>query len=259
MILRKFEIMFQNNNGIPLTDEWILWKKPLQLWNISTDEQVNFNSLNEVYDYKLGNETIKQLIERTDNFTLHYNGGRGASSGAMGGGFASGGSGNGKDNSFARLPVEFNGITGANNSYDATLKLFQQKYQNADHEYGITVDELGYVHTHIEGNAGSVAISGNKGQMVIHNHPSNGWGNFSDADLLSTAMEKSRGIVATGPRATVTFTKTSHFDPTEFAKAVKKAQWPTKYNYDQGADWWLKKNQKTYGYKYTGEFYNYKG
>lgn len=34
-------------------------------------------------------------------------------------------------------------------------------------------------------------------------------------------------------------------------KAVKKAQWPAKYSYDKGADWWLKKNAKKYGYKYS--------
>lgn len=29
------------------------------------------------------------------------------------------------------------------------------------------------------------------------------------------------------------------------------AKWPTKYDYNKGADWWLKKNQRTYGYKYS--------
>lgn len=47
------------------------------------------------------------------------------------------------------------------------------------------------------------------------------------------------------------FEKTDKFNPNKFVKAVKKAQWPAKYSYDKGADWWLKKNAKKYGYKYS--------
>ena len=256
MHLLKFREMFKNNNGIPLTEQWILWKKPLQLWNKQTGVEVNFKTLDEVYEYKLANETVREIIERTDEFILRYNGGRGAGSGAMGGGFRHSSGGFGADNSTRRLNAEFNAILGANNSYQNTLELFQQKYKNADHEFGIAVDELGYVHSHMEGGASSVSISGRTGQMVIHNHPADGWGNFSDSDLLSVAMSSEKGIVATGVRATVTLTKTSKFDASGFAKAVKNAKWPTKYNYDQGADWWLNKNQKKFGYTYTGEFYD---
>ena len=34
-----------------------------------------------------------------------------------------------------------------------------------------------------------------------------------------------------------------------FAKAVENAKWPISFN-DDGSHWWLKKNSKTYGYKY---------
>lgn len=47
------------------------------------------------------------------------------------------------------------------------------------------------------------------------------------------------------------FFKTKNFKSKEFIKAVKKAKWPANLNYDKGADWWLKKNAKTYGYKYS--------
>lgn len=255
MLIRKFEIMFNNNNGIPLTDKLVLWKNPLQIWNMETDEEVNFNSLEEVLNYNLGKETIRDLIERTDEFILHYNGGRGASSGLMGGGFTSAGStGDGFDK--ALFPASFNAVNKTHNSYENTLKHFQQKYASSDHEFGITVDELGYVSQHIEGGKSSVMIGGGKGETVIHNHPSGG--NFSSTDLISTAMDNSKGIVATGTKngKTTTFSlqKESHFKASQFAKAVKKAQWPTKFNYDEGADWWLKKNQSKYGYTYTSSF-----
>ena len=43
------------------------------------------------------------------------------------------------------------------------------------------------------------------------------------------------------------------FKAKEFAKAVNRAQWPKNLSYDKGADWWLRKNAKTYGYKYSAQ------
>ena len=37
-------------------------------------------------------------------------------------------------------------------------------------------------------------------------------------------------------------------------KGISNAKWDTeKYSYNTGADWWLKKNQKKYGYTYTSK------
>lgn len=255
MEIGRFRWMFKNNNAIPLNDELVLWRKPLELWNQNTNEVIaTFKTLEEALDFDLGMETIRELIERTEAFYFKYHGGRGAGSGAMGGGFGGndGLGGNGFKQSL--FNAEFNAINNADNSFDKTLKNFQDKYLNADHEFGIAVDDLGYVHKHIEGTSGAVAINGGKGQTIIHNHPKDGWGNFSDADLLSTAMGSEKGIVATGGKGTFKFQKNGNFKANEFAKAVKSAKWPTKYNYDQGADWWLKNNAKKYGYTYEGVF-----
>ena len=84
--------------------------------------------------------------------------------------------------------------------------------------------------------------------MIIHNHP--GGGNFSDSDLISVASTRERGIVAVSGKRTYTFTKNKNFNAKGFIKAVKNAKWPTKYSYDKGADWWLKKNASVYGYSY---------
>lgn len=88
-----------------------------------------------------------------------------------------------------------------------------------------------------------------KGQVVIHNHPSGGA--FSKADLLHVASTNEHGIVAVGNKGNYILTKTKTFQSKEFIKAVNKAQWPIKYDYDKGADWWLKKNAKKFGYNYS--------
>ena len=106
-----------------------------------------------------------------------------------------------------------------------------------------------------KGGSTSVPIRGAKGEMLIHNHPSGG--NFSDSDLIVVASGSEKGIVAVGSntsnRMRYTFTKNKNFKSKEFIKAVKKAQWPREYSYDKGADWWLRKNAKEYGYSYSAK------
>ena len=85
--------------------------------------------------------------------------------------------------------------------------------------------------------------------MILHNHPSGG--HFSDADLISTAMDgRSKGIVATSGKAQYTFEKGTHFKANAFTKAVKNATLKGT-SYDDAVDKWLKANSKKYGYKYT--------
>ena len=84
--------------------------------------------------------------------------------------------------------------------------------------------------------------------MLLHNHPSGG--NFSKADLQVIGSGGEKGIVAVGRVNTYTLMKGARFDANGFIKAVGKAKWPVEYNYDKGADWWLRKNAKTYGYTY---------
>lgn len=35
------------------------------------------------------------------------------------------------------------------------------------------------------------------------------------------------------------------------ANSIRGAQWPRKMNYNDGADWWLRRNAKKYGLKYS--------
>lgn len=198
---------------------------------------------------------IKKIIEETEDFHLDYSmpkGDRGGD-GKMGGGFTSA-RGGGNVRGETLLPAELNFDT-VTNSLSEVLSRFQNKYGSADREYAISVDEQGFVHQHIKGGKVSVPIAGGKGEMIIHNHPNGS--NFSKADLISTASTQEKGIIATSSdsktKGTYTFRKTDKFKAKEFIKAVNKAKWPTKYSYNEGADWWLRKNQKTYGYTYSAK------
>lgn len=112
------------------------------------------------------------------------------------------------------------------------------------------VDGQGYVHQYVEGNKSSVRI-GSRGRntIILHNHPNGG--DFSDADLISTAMDRqSSAIVASGKKYDYIFKKGTHFKSNSFVKAVKTATMSGK-DYDTAVNNWLKKNQKKYGYKYS--------
>lgn len=252
MKINEFEELLANNNAIRIDDEYIIFND-YELYSFVKEKGIKNKTAEELYNCKIGDRTIKEIIETTDEFKLHFDGGRGAGSGKMGGGFNHAPrNGRERESMEKKYPAEFN-VNVKYKSYDEVLSLFREKYADAQVEYGITVDEDGYVHRHIKGGSTSVAITGDNGQMVIHNHPSGGA--FSDSDLISVASTKAKGIVAvssnTKNKAVYTFTKTHKFKSKEFIKAVKKAQWPAHYDYDKGADWWLKKNAATFGYKYS--------
>lgn len=186
-------------------------------------------------------------------------GGRGASSSSGSGGVGDGkgkfGSASGArgKNSEALLPAELNLGEAKGNSFQSVLKRFQNKYGNANREYAVAIDENGYVHRHVKGGKHSVGISGDKGQIVIHNHPSGS--NFSLADLENVASTQAKGVVATSSNSTTkgtyTFIKTNRFKAKEFIKALNKARWDSSKGYNKGADEWLRRNARTYGYKYS--------
>lgn len=247
MELKYFELLLKNNNAIRLTNEIMLFND-LELYDLITMESVYFENFDELYNHEINGQTIKELVLNTDAFYNQLDGGRGAGGPMkMGGGFQ----GDGKSifESFTRnlFPATFN-TGGKMRSFDKTLSAFSDKYKNANKEYGIVVDKDGFVYSHIEGGKSSVAIEGGKGQIVLHNHPSGGA--FSKADLLHVASTNEHGIVAVGNKGNYILTKTKDFQSKEFIKAVNKAQWPIKYDYDKGADWWLKKNAKKFGYNY---------
>lgn len=181
-------------------------------------------------------------------------GGRGASSGTVGGGF--GNAEGGKNVNIESLyPAELNLGVAKGNSVDSAFNRFKNKYGTANREYGVMLDRDGYALEHNKGEKHAVGFYTDvQDGTFIHNHPSGS--NFSDTDLNTFANTKIKTLIATSSNGVTKgdykITKTNHFDDKGFEKAVKNAKWDeSKYSYNTGADWWLKKNADKYGYKYT--------
>lgn len=255
MRIEHFRYAFKRLNGFYLKEHIILFRKPLELWNEVTGESITFKTLDEVLDYELDGESVKAIIERTDTLYIPpLNGGRGAGNGTQKSFKFGSAGGEGKRTDKQLLPARAN-VKIKSKTLAGAMKEFREKHGASNREWAYEVDDNGYVHQYVKGMAHSVNIGSRakvgKGQktMILHNHPSGG--HFSDADLISTAMDgRSKGIVATSTKAQYTFEKGTHFKATQFVKAVKNANMKGK-SYDDAVDKWLKANSKKYGYKYT--------
>lgn len=255
MLESTFLHEFRLAGGARITENLILFHKPLQVYNLASDETTYFDSVNDMFAFVAGSRTVRDIISEAkpdDIFRLVLNGGRGSGSDNWTGKFSHASGGNGKDNTRSDFPARVNGIVKIKNAGEA-LRMFRQLHVTDDYESAITVDENGYVTQYVHGNATSVGIWGRKGEMVYHNHPSfNGakGGNFSDGDLLSTATSAERGIVASAKEGDYRFEKGTHFDTAGFVKAVRNATLKGK-DYSDAADKWLRRNQRKYGYRYS--------
>lgn len=157
-------------------------------------------------------------------------------------------------------------------SLERMIEGFTKRHDKEKLEYAVTVDEYGFATSYYEGSTGSVNVPSNKseGMGIVHNHPENGWANFSGGDLKTWAEGGSKSITAVSRNVAIpqrkdpyiqeayrnrragkyTIEKTHHFDSEGFMKAIRKIELrDTHYDYD--LDQWLKKNQKKYGYKYS--------
>lgn len=251
-----FKHEFKQLNGVMLTDTVMLFCRPLELYDMANNTTIatfKGKNLDVVLPYEIEGKTVQQIIEGLSSMPIiELNGGRGGGSG-MGEwsgkfGHAPHERGSGHDKS--DLPARLNVKLGANRSPEDMLKAFREAHVNDNFESGVAVDEYGFVTRYVHGGATSVGIYGRKGEMIYHNHPGTKGGNFSDSDLLSTAMSAEKGIVASGKEGDYVFVKTHKFNATAFTKAVKNATLRGK-DYTDAADRWLKANQKKYGYKYS--------
>lgn len=248
MLRSTFEHLFKQSGGVRLDDHHILFRKPVELFNISTGESISFKSLDEALEHDFNGETIREYIKKAspDLFSIKLQGGRGGSSG-MGNqtfkfGHASGG--NGPDRNESDFPSRVN--VNIKNP-DETLKAFRKLHLDENREHAFTVDPQGFVTSYVHGNATNVSVIPRRGEMVYHNHPSGGA--FSDSDLISTAVSPGRGIVASGKNGDYIFQKSNGFKANSFVKAVRNAKMTGK-SYDDAVDKWLTANQRKYGYKY---------
>lgn len=252
MKVSHFAKILAGNNAVKISENLIVFND-FELYDMAADESKNYDSLEALL---ADNEDVKKIIDDAPYFELEWRGGRGASGASdkeMGGGFTNS-RGGGKDRSETIRNAELNFDTAKGNSLTAVYNRFRQKYGTADHEYGAAIDDQGFVHYLRNGNKSNVTYEPAylDKMTILHNHPNGG--NFSKADLISTATTNAKGVIATSSDAkikkTYHFQKNQNFKAKEFVKAVNKAKWPKKYDYDKGADWWLRRNQRTYGYKY---------
>lgn len=169
MTIDKFKELLFFNNAIRLNDEYIVFNDN-ELYSFRLDKGKKYKSVEELIEDRAD---IREIIEKTEDFTLDYDmpkGGRGGNR-KMGGGFKHADlRGKGKISGEVLHPAELN-LKTAKNSLENVLKRFQDKYANADIEYAISIDEQGFVHQHIKGGSVAVQISGGKGETIIHNHP----------------------------------------------------------------------------------------
>lgn len=248
MRIERFRYLFNTVNGFYLTQNVIIFRKPLEIWNIETGKSVRLKSVDELLENEVDGKKIKDFISEMDSLpTPALDGSRGSGGGTKTFKFDHA-KGDGPDKTKSLFPAYANTRI-KNKTLEGAMKEFQERFKDADHEWAYEVDSQGYVHQYVEGNASSVRVSSKtRGTMILHNHPSGGA--FSDGDLLSTAMDRnSKGIVASGKKYDYVFTKGGHFKANAFVKAVKTAQLRGR-TYDEATDKWLKKNQKEFGYKY---------
>ena len=267
MRIETFKHEFKQRNGVMLTDNIMLFRKPLELYDMAKDKTLatfKGKNVDVVLPFEIDGKTVQQIIESwTEMPTIALNGGRGGGSGM--GNFnqkwPSSGNGNEKDRTTSDHPARMNVKAGVNRTYEDMLKAFADTHADSDIEHGVTIDGYGYTTRYRHGNSGSIGIWGSKGEIVVHNHPAGGWPNFSKEDLLSVASSGERGIVAvSGTKGrsaetakyagTYSFVKGTHFNATAFTKAINNATIRGN-DYNDAVSKWLKANQKKYGYKYS--------
>ena len=246
-----FQAVFTQFSHWPLDSEgrFFLCSRPIRVWDAETNKTTKFKSMREAWAFLFdGKRTVEDALKDIERFELPALSGRKGGSGSMKDfKFGHARHGGGDDSGRTIQNAAANTKIKVKTEADA-IKFFSDLYTNADHEFGMAIDEQGYVHRYVEGGSTSVGIWGKKGQFVIHNHPSFGSGAFSDSDLISTSRSAESGIAAIGPKGDYYFRKKGgHFKSAEFERAVKHAKLRGK-DYDDAARRWLRANQKKYGY-----------
>ena len=256
MNFQRFFYTFRDVDGVQLTTDVFLFRKPLEIWNAKTDKTVRFNNLKDVWKCEIApGKTVGDALADRESFVFELNGGHGKGSGANGTfkfGHASGG-GVAVGEIEPLQPVQAN-VRIKSKTPEAALKEFRQSHVLLDAEYMYEVDRQGFVRQYAGGDATSVAPTKavQKGSMIYHNHPGQKGGAFSDNDLYFVAQTKASGIVASGREGDyILIKKGGHFKANNFVKAVKNARMKGK-DYDDAVIKWLgdKDRQKKLGYTF---------
>ena len=245
--LTKLKDIFKHVSSIDLGKEILF--EDLELYNKETETSKQYKSIEEA-------ENDLALMEKVNKINFTLGGGRGANSSKKGKdgkypGFSGAGGARDSGSSKALHPASLNN-QGRFSSVEGTIQTFIKKHGGSKTEYSTAVDSQGFAHNYVHGGKNSVQIlpiSG--GFTAIHNHPNGS--NFSSTDLHSFAALKGMNtLVATNSSKAYRITKGANFDAKGFDKSVSKSRFTTK-DYNKGADLWLKKNAKKYGYTYSYE------
>ncbi len=267
MTINEFKRQFKHVNFIYLDKDIILFRKPLEIYDSFTGETVKWfkgNDTEPVLNYIVNGKTIRSIIESWVEFpAIKADMPKGSRTGdAYSESWKPERKGRGEGKDIGDLPARMNvKIAAGKRDYNDMLNAFIEKHAASDTEHGITIDTMGFTTRYIHGQAGSVGIWGTKGEMVIHNHPKNGWPTFSKDDILSVAQSEERGIVAVSSKrgrnpktakyaGTYTFEKENNFNANKFMKALSRARISGK-DYNDAVSKWLTSNQNKYGFKYT--------
>lgn len=253
MLDSTFRHLFKLEGAVTI-GKYTLWYKSMNLWNEETDEIIHFKSLDDALLFEIDGKTIKDIVAEADMtlFQMILEGGSGNSSGATKEFGVGEGSGEMVIPDFD-LPARMNTKIKIKTEQEA-IKVFREMHKDSKVEHAVNIDLDGFASGYSHGSEGSVIPAPHKkGDMTIHNHPERRWGklsHFSFADLKNTVMSSKRGIIATHDDGYYKFLKGGHFKGEQFIRDLKKARFKGK-DYDDAFDKWLRKNQKTYGYKYT--------
>lgn len=257
MKLEYFKRDFKRLNGIQLCGDWVMWRKPFNIWNEKTDETIKVKNLDQALDIVVEGKTVREHIEALDGVKFEINGSGGSSSGGKDKPFkftsASEGKGKGKGEINPSLLPAYANTKIKTKSYESALAQFSEKHRNSDTEFSYSIDDQGFVHSYEKGGSVSVMPRNYEKKMIVHNHPagSDGKGHsFSKADMQFVSRTNAKGIVAVAPEGTYSLTKTHKFKGQAFEKAMSRAN-PRGKDYSDAVGKWLTANQDKYGYKYT--------
>lgn len=250
MEVQKFKEELQKVNGLELEDYIIF--NDYELYNLKTKKEKKFDNFEDLLKHKIRGVTVEEIIQGINTLECAINGGRGASSSQGTGSLFKDQKNRGKDKTKLDIPAKMNRMYGGNKqSFNNTLKNFKKSHLLSNEEHAVAVDKDGFVSIYKHGNEGSVSWKSNElaGKHIIHNHPDIGYGQFSKADLITTATSGATGITATSKTGDVIFNKKHNFDAKGFIKAVNSANGKTG-DYNKDVHNFLKSNAKKYGYSY---------
>ena len=267
MDLKEYKEQLLKHEGLPITESVILYND-FELYDMETDESVEFDSFEEVLEHEINGKTIKEIIEDKEDIFQDDMGGRGTGSanvrkgGKLFGGKGARSGGKAVSETKSLLPSAYiNTLTSSRyKSVEKTAKAFGKKFLDEAREYAGLIDKDGFALKYAKGQKTSVVHLEKEGAYSIHNHPSKALNSKSKgtiylnapstADLRNWALGNGKGtiVVASGNRTGYVMEKSNGFSGKAFTKGMNQAK--STGNYDKDVDKWLKNNQKDLKYKY---------